>query len=73
LNVRLDSNEEIVCYQLIPEYVNNLIKPSGGNGLKITLIKDVEGISATIEENGNGFKEREVLKYQGTGLKISVP
>ncbi len=34
---------------------NNAMKHSGGNHLDIAVIKDIQGISATIEDNGNGF------------------
>ncbi len=69
LNERLDSNVETVCYRVIQECVNNVIKHSGANTLEISLIKDVDGISATIEDNGNGFNARELSKFEGIGLK----
>ena len=69
LHERLDSNIETVCYRVIQECVNNVIKHSGANTLEISLIKDVDGISATIEDNGKGFNSREVEKVEGIGLK----
>jgi len=55
LQNRLDSNTETVLYRVIQECVNNVIKHSGANNLDISLIKDSDGISATIEDNGRGF------------------
>ena len=69
LNERLDSNIETVCYRVIQECVNNVIKHSGANTLEISLIKDADGISATIEDNGKGFNAREVEKVEGIGFK----
>ncbi|MBL7766226.1 MAG: tetratricopeptide repeat protein [Chitinophagaceae bacterium] len=69
LNERLDTNVETVLYRVIQECVNNVIKHSGANMLDISLIKDAEGISATIEDNGHGFNVAEKEKADGIGLK----
>ncbi|MFZ4057736.1 MAG: tetratricopeptide repeat protein [Ferruginibacter sp.] len=55
LNERLDANVETVLYRVIQECVNNVIKHAKANTLDIALIKDNEGIAATIEDNGVGF------------------
>jgi two-component system NarL family sensor kinase len=69
LNERLDSNIETVLYRIIQECVNNVIKHSKANALDISLIKDADGISATIEDNGKGFHVVEKQKGEGIGLK----
>jgi len=69
LNERLDSNVETVLYRVIQECVNNVIKHSDANGLDISLIKDADGIAATIEDNGKGFAVADKNKGQGIGLK----
>ncbi len=69
LQERLDSNTETVLYRVIQECVNNVIKHSGANNLDISLIKDADGISATIEDNGRGFDTTDKQKYEGIGLK----
>jgi two-component system, NarL family, sensor kinase len=69
LNERLDSNVETVLYRVIQECVNNVIKHSGANALDISLIKDADGIAATIEDNGRGFTVGEKEKAEGIGLK----
>ncbi len=69
LNERLDSNIETVLYRVIQECVNNVIKHSGANTLDISLIKDVDGIAATIEDNGKGFDTTDQQKFEGIGLK----
>lgn len=67
INERLPSNVESVLYRVIQECVNNVIKHSHANKLDITLIKDEEGISITVEDNGKGFDTR--TSSEGIGLK----
>lgn len=69
LSEKLDSNTETVLYRVIQECVNNVIKHSGANNLDISLIKDADGISATIEDNGRGFDTSDKQKFEGIGLK----
>ncbi len=69
LQERLDSNVETVMYRVIQECVNNVIKHSGATQLDISLIKDVDGISVTIEDNGKGFDATDKQKFEGIGLK----
>ena len=69
LNERLDSDLETVLYRVIQECVNNVIKHSGANNLDISLIKDADGIAATVEDNGRGFDTKDKQKFEGIGLK----
>jgi two-component system NarL family sensor kinase len=69
LDERLDSNTETVFYRVIQECVNNVIKHSGAGTLDISLIRDKDGISATIEDNGKGFDTHDKEKFGGIGLK----
>ena len=69
LNERLDSNVETVLYRVIQECVNNVIKHSAANQLDISLIKDNDGIAATVEDNGKGFLVADKTKAEGIGLK----
>lgn len=69
INERLPSNIETVLYRVIQECVNNVIKHSGANKLDLTLVKDEDGLSVTIEDNGHGFSMKEVQHREGIGLK----
>ncbi len=69
LNERLDGNIETVLYRVIQECVNNVIKHAGADKLDISLIKDADGIAATVEDNGKGFDTNDKLKFEGIGLK----
>ena len=70
LQQRTDANIETVLYRVIQECVNNVIKHSGAHMLDISLIKDADGISVTIEDNGKGFDTADKNKFSGgIGLK----
>jgi signal transduction histidine kinase/tetratricopeptide (TPR) repeat protein len=69
LDERLDSNMETILYRIIQECVNNVIKHSGANTLDITIIKESNEITATIEDNGKGFDTSDPEKFEGIGLK----
>jgi two-component system, NarL family, sensor kinase len=69
LQERLNEDVEIVLYRVLQECVNNVIKHSGASQLDIALIKDKDGISATIEDNGKGFDLQQLGEDAGIGLK----
>ena len=69
LQERLNSNYETVLYRVIQEVVNNVIKHANANKLDISLLKDKDGISCTIEDNGIGFITDNLESYTGIGLK----
>jgi signal transduction histidine kinase len=69
LNEKIDSNIETVLYRVIQECVNNVIKHAGASRLDISLVKDEDGISATIEDNGKGFDTSNKTSFDGIGLK----
>lgn len=69
LDERIDANIETVLYRVIQECVNNAIKHSGASTLDISVIKDQDGISGTIEDNGKGFDTTDKDKFEGVGLK----
>jgi two-component system NarL family sensor kinase len=69
LDKRMDSDVETVLYRIIQECVNNAIKHAGANTLDISLIRDKDGISGTIEDNGKGFDTNDKQKFEGIGLR----
>lgn len=69
LNEHIEATTEIVLYRVLQETVNNVIKHSGASELDISLIKDADGISATIEDNGRGFDSKNLSEKAGIGLK----
>ena len=69
LQHRTDANVETVLYRVIQECVNNVIKHAGADLLDIALIKDDDGISVTIEDNGKGFDTTDRSLFNGIGMK----
>jgi two-component system NarL family sensor kinase len=69
LEERLDTNVETVLYRVLQETVTNVIKHAGATTLDISIIKDKEGINATIEDNGKGFDTTDKEKFEGIGLR----
>jgi len=69
LEQRLDANTEIVLYRVIQECVNNVIKHADASTLDISIIRDKDGISAMVEDNGRGFDSTDQHQFEGIGLK----
>jgi len=69
LHERLDQQTEILLYRCIQEAVNNVIKHAEADRLSIQLVKDKDGISVSIEDNGNGFDPASKHLLEGIGLK----
>jgi signal transduction histidine kinase len=69
LDDRLDINVETVLYRVIQECVNNVIKHAAANTLDISIIREANEITATIEDNGKGFDTSDREKFEGMGLR----
>ena len=69
LNERLDEQTEISLYRCIQECVNNVIKHAHADRLSIQMVKDDDGISVTVEDNGQGFDLHKNTYSEGIGLK----
>jgi signal transduction histidine kinase len=69
LDERIDLNTETVLYRVIQESVNNAIKHADARNLDISIFRDKDGISATIEDNGKGFDPDQQKENDGIGLK----
>lgn len=69
IDEKMDSNVEIVLYRVIQECINNVIKHAQASNLDISIIKDEKEISATIEDNGIGFKLDSSGISEGLGMQ----
>ncbi len=69
LNKRIDSNTETILYRVIQECVNNVIKHAKASLLDISIVKEDDNISITIEDNGVGFDKNTLKNGTGIGLK----
>jgi signal transduction histidine kinase len=63
-----DDTTEIILYRVLQESVHNVMKHANADRLDISLIKDEENISLTIEDNGKGFDTTNPAIYNGMGL-----
>lgn len=65
----IDTNTSMILYRVLQEAVNNVIRHAQATRLDISVVKDGEGIHATIEDNGKGFDVNEPGYAEGMGLK----
>ena len=49
--------------------MNNVIRHSGATRLDISVVRDKDGINATIEDNGKGFDTTDREKFTGIGFR----
>jgi signal transduction histidine kinase len=49
--------------------VTNALRHAGASTLDITLVRDKDGITGTIEDNGQGFETADKENFDGIGLK----
>lgn len=68
LDKRLNEQVETVLYRIIQETVNNVIKHADANELKIQIMKDDEGVTVTVEDNGKGFEKNNLHHSGGIGI-----
>lgn len=68
LNERINEDVEVMLYRVIQEAINNVIKHAQADTLDMTLIKEGNELTATIEDNGKGFDVGKT-KDGGVGLK----
>ncbi len=65
---RINPEIESVIYRVIQESISNVIKHAKAKKMDVQILKDEDGISVTIEDNGKGF-DMTRLKNKGMGLK----
>jgi signal transduction histidine kinase len=68
---RLNPKIEIAAYRVIQECVNNTIKHAEATQLDLSVVKDADGLSVTVEDNGKGFNPSLVMK-NGIGLNNMI-
>lgn len=69
LDKEMSIDHGIVLYRICQEWVNNVIKYSGGNQISIQLVQHPEELILTIEDNGDGFEVEDLTAGQGNGWK----
>ena len=69
IDERMDSAVETVLYRVVQECVTNALKHAGATTLDISIAREKDGITGTIEDNGKGFSPNEIGHSDGIGLK----
>ncbi|MCB0401140.1 MAG: response regulator [Flavobacteriales bacterium] len=65
----LDKSLEIGIYRIVQEFINNSIKHSQANEVVIALENKENNLSLNLFDNGQGFIIKDLMIYQGQGLK----
>ncbi|ESU26647.1 signal transduction histidine kinase [Flavobacterium limnosediminis JC2902] len=69
--IRFQNEFEMKLYFIVAELFNNIIKHSNASEAFLTLDKDDDQLSITIEDNGKGFNNKEGKQKQKEGLGLS--
>ncbi|MBL7870210.1 MAG: tetratricopeptide repeat protein [Cyclobacteriaceae bacterium] len=69
LDKEMSVDHGIALYRICQEWVNNVIKYSGGDQISIQLVQHPEELILTIEDNGNGFDVEDLTASHGNGWK----
>ena len=65
---RYDQGFEIKLYNIIQEFVNNILKHSNASHASISLIEKNKKIILEIKDNGNGFDKSLIPEKDGLGI-----
>ncbi len=65
---RYDQGFEIKLYNIIQEFINNILKHSKATEAKITLVQKKKKLYLTIEDNGQGFDKTTIPEKDGLGI-----
>jgi signal transduction histidine kinase len=65
---RYDQGFEIKLYNIIQEFINNILKHSHASHAKITLVEKKKKLHLIIEDNGEGFDINQIPKKDGLGI-----
>lgn len=66
--IRVERNDLIVIYRIIQEVLNNVIKHSGANHVRVNVLQEGEDITISIKDNGKGFSTADPSFKAGIGL-----
>ena len=69
LSQSLGEQTETILYRVLQEAVNNVIKYAQASKLHVQLVKDDEGLTFSVEDNGIGFNVENALEKSGIGLQ----
>jgi len=65
---RYDQGFEIKLYNIIQEFINNILKHSHASHARITLVEKKKKLHLIIEDNGQGFDKAQIPEKDGLGI-----
>lgn len=65
---RMDQNMEIVLYRIVQELLNNVIKHAEAKHVLVQMIRELDRVSLTVEDDGRGFDPEALESSGGAGL-----
>ena len=65
---RYDQGFEIKLYNIIQEFINNILKHSHASHAQITLVEKKKKLHLIIEDNGQGFDKAQIPEKDGLGI-----
>lgn len=66
-NYNLDQSRSVSLYRIVQELVYNCLKHAQANSVIVQLIKNEDGLSLTVEDDGIGFDSKSLKKNKGIG------
>ncbi len=69
LKNRLEKSTEVILYRIIQELCNNTIKHAQAKNIFIQLNQHEQGITLTVEDDGQGFDSKNIGNSRGAGLQ----
>jgi two-component system sensor histidine kinase DegS len=67
---RLESYQEVMIFRSVQELLNNAIRHSQANMIKVQIDMDEALIKVTVDDDGKGFDVESELVEKGMGLKV---
>jgi signal transduction histidine kinase len=66
--LHIDKNKTIFLYRMVQEALNNVLKHSGANHVKVSIFKNNDETHITLEDNGKGYSTTNKDFKAGIGL-----
>lgn len=68
---RYKADTEIILYRICCELINNAIKHSGGDAMRLSIESDSKSLMLIFSDNGKGFNYKNVMQSDKKGLGLS--
>jgi len=69
LEQRMEPSVEIVLYRIVQELLNNVVKHANATRIVAQVIRQLNEVSITVEDNGKGFDVKTLEQLRTAGLR----